>query len=85
MTEILEEAVKGKTSEEMKEQVERHVASLVLALVKRKVETDLNLATKKVAKMNILEAVSKATQWNSASGRSLQKLQQINPRASRRR
>ena len=60
MKAILEEAVTRTTEKEMKEQVDRHVASLVSALVKRKVEADLNLAAKEVAKMNILATVAKS-------------------------
>ena len=37
LTSILKEAVKSTTAEEMKEKFNRHVTSLVLALVKRKV------------------------------------------------
>ena len=50
----------GTTAKEMKEQVDQHFSSLVLDLVKRKVEADLNLAAKEVAKMNILETVSES-------------------------
>ena len=60
MTAILEEDVTGTTAEEMKDQVNRHVASLVSALVKRKVEADLNLAAKEVSKMNISATVAES-------------------------
>ena len=52
--------MKGTIAEEMNEQVDRNVASLVSAPVKRKVETDLNLADMEVAKMNILATVAKS-------------------------
>ena len=45
--------MKGKTAKKMKEQFNRNVLALVSYLVKRKVEDNLNLEAKKVAKMNI--------------------------------